>query len=158
VHEGPAELKVRRVAPDVLRPLRQAVLRPHQTLDDQVFAGDDASGAGHFAAFAGAGADGAPIGIASITPEPFPGAGGPAPGDWRVRGMATDPQRGRGLGAGAALLDACLAHAREHGGRRAWCNARTPARGFYERAGFVAEGEEFELPRIGPHYLMWRPL
>jgi hypothetical protein len=35
-----------------------------------------------------------------------------------------------------------------------WCNARTPARGFYERAGFAVEGEEFELPEIGPHVLM----
>ena len=35
-----------------------------------------------------------------------------------------------------------------------WCNARTPARGFYERYGFVAEGEEFELPDIGPHFRM----
>jgi predicted GNAT family N-acyltransferase len=35
-----------------------------------------------------------------------------------------------------------------------WCNARTPARGFYERAGFAAVGEEFALPDIGPHFLM----
>jgi GNAT superfamily N-acetyltransferase len=152
-------VRVVRVSADVLRPLRQAVLRPHQTLDDQVFAGDDAPEAGHFAAFADGDDTGeAPIGIASITPEPFPGAGGPRPGDWRVRGMATDPDRGRGLGAGSALLAACLDHARRHGGRRAWCNARTPARGFYERAGFVAEGEEFELAAIGPHFLMWMDL
>jgi ribosomal protein S18 acetylase RimI-like enzyme len=154
--DGTADVRIERVRADVLRPLRHAVLRPHQALDDQVFAGDDAPDAGHFAAFADG--DDAPVGIASITPEPFPGAGGPRSGDWRVRGMATDPERGRGMGAGAALLDACLRHAREHGGRRAWCNARTPARGFYERAGFAAEGDEFELPRIGPHFLMWRPL
>ncbi|MCW2985645.1 MAG: acetyltransferase, family, partial [Conexibacter sp.] len=57
--------------------------------------------------------------------------------------------------AGAALLAACLDHARAQGASRVWCNARTPARGFYERAGFVAEGAEFELPQIGPHFLMW---
>jgi hypothetical protein len=38
-----------------------------------------------------------------------------------------------------------------------WCNARTPAAGFYGRAGFATEGEEFELPSIGPHFLMSRP-
>jgi GNAT superfamily N-acetyltransferase len=153
-------VRVERVAPEVVRPLRRRVLRPHQALADQVFAGDDAPGAGHFAAYldddaADAGAD--PVGIASITPEPFPGAGSPGPAgtDFRVRGMATDPERGRRVGAGAALLAACLDHARAQGATRVWCNARTPARGFYERAGFIAEGAEFTLPGIGPHYLMW---
>jgi ribosomal protein S18 acetylase RimI-like enzyme len=74
-----------------------------------------------------------------------------------VRGRTTTPGA-RGTGVGAALLGACVEHARAHGGRRVWCNARTPARGFYERAGFAAEGEEFELPGIGPHYLMSLPL
>jgi predicted GNAT family N-acyltransferase len=146
-------MRVERVAPDVVRPLRQRVLRPHQTLEEQVFEGDDAPGAAHFAAYD---ADDVVIGIASITPEPFPGAGGTGtPGrDFRVRGMATDPERGRGTGAGGALLRACVDHARHEGATRVWCNARTPARGFYEHAGFIAEGKEFALPDIGPHYLM----
>jgi GNAT superfamily N-acetyltransferase len=145
-------MRVERVAPDVVRPLRQRVLRPHQTVEDQVYAGDDAPGAVHFAAYD----EDVVVGIASITPEPFPDAGGgDVPShDFRVRGMATDPERGRGTGAGGALLRACVDHARQEGGTRVWCNARTPARGFYEHAGFVAEGVEFELPDIGPHYLM----
>jgi predicted GNAT family N-acyltransferase len=137
---------VERVAAEVVRPLRQRVLRPHQAIDEQVFEGDDHPRAAHFAAFDDAEPDRV-IGIASITPEGEPGA-------WRVRGMATDPERGRGTGAGKGLLMACLEHARAHGAARVWCNARTPARGFYERYGFAAEGEEFTLPLIGPHYLM----
>ena len=139
-------MRVERVAVDVVRPLRHRVLRPHQTIAEQVFDGDDDPDAAHFAAFDGAGADQV-IGIASITPEGGPGA-------WRVRGMATDPEHGRGSGAGGALLMACLDHARARGGTRVWCNARTPARGFYARYGFVAEGEEFELSQIGPHFVM----
>jgi predicted GNAT family N-acyltransferase len=141
-------VRVAAVDADVVRPLRQAVLRPHQRLEDQVFPGDDLPGAAHFAAF---GDDGAVVGVASISPEPHPR--GPAPGDWRVRGMATTPSA-RGTGAGGRLLAACLDHARTHDARRVWCNARTPAVGFYERAGFTAEGDEFELPGIGPHFLM----
>jgi ribosomal protein S18 acetylase RimI-like enzyme len=141
---------VERVAAEVVRPLRQRVLRPHQTVAQQVYAGDDAPWAGHFAAFAQAGEP--PMGIASVTPEPHPLS--PAPGDWRIRGMATDPDAGRGVGAGAALLRACLDHAGAEGGARAWCNARSPAVGFYAREGFAVEGEEFELPAIGPHFLM----
>lgn len=140
-------MRVQRVAPEVVRPLRQRVLRPHQTVAEQVFAGDDDPRAAHFAAYAGADADSEVIGIASITPEGGPGA-------FRVRGMATDPEHGRGTGVGGALLMACLDHARAEGATRVWCNARTPARGFYERYGFVTEGEEFELPEIGPHHVM----
>lgn len=141
-------MRVERVAPDVVRPLRQRVLRPHQTVAEQVYEGDDAPGAAHFAAYDDAGEV---IGIASITPEGGPGA-------WRVRGMATDPSKGRGTGAGGALLLAALDHARAAGATRVWCNARTPARGFYERYGFAIEGEEFELPQIGPHFVMSRAL
>jgi predicted GNAT family N-acyltransferase len=143
---------VMRVAPEIVRPLRQAVLRPHQTVADQVYPGDAVPGAAHFAAFAGDATT--PVGVASIVPEGFPGAGGARPGDWRVRGMATDPDGGRGIGAGALLLRACLDHARAAGAARVWCNARAGVRGFYEREGFVVEGDEFTLPAIGPHFLM----
>jgi len=142
-------VRVRAVAPDVVRPLRQKVLRPHQTVADQVYAGDDAAGAAHFAAFD---ADDRVVGIASITPEPYPH--GPASSDLRVRGMATDPETGRGRGAGALLLRACLDHALTTGATRIWCNARSPVRGFYEREGFTVDGAELELPEIGPHVLM----
>jgi predicted GNAT family N-acyltransferase len=144
-----AGVRVERVAAEVVRPLRQKVLRPHQTVADQVYEGDDAPGAAHFAAY---GDDGQVIGIASITPEPHPRE--PAPEDWRLRGMATDPDGGRGLGAGAALLAACVGRARAAGAGRVWCNARSPVVGFYEREGFVVEGEEFEIAGIGPHFVM----
>ena len=134
---------------EVVRPLRRAVLRPHQRLADQVYPGDALPGAAHFAARTAPDAE--PIGVASVSPEPHPHA--PRPGDWRIRGMATAPAA-RGTGLGARLLAACLAHARAQGAARIWCNARTPARGFYEREGFVVEGPEFALPDIGPHVLM----
>jgi GNAT superfamily N-acetyltransferase len=146
-----APARVVAVTAEAVRPLRQQVLRPHQTVAEQVYPGDDAPGAAHFAALEGG--DGAVLGVASITPEPYPGPGGGAPGDFRIRGMATAPEV-RGAGLGTDLLAACLAHARDRGARRVWCNARTPARRLYERAGFAAVGEEFTLPRIGPHFLM----
>jgi hypothetical protein len=37
-----------------------------------------------------------------------------------------------------------------------WCNARTPAVGLYERAGFAIESGEFEIEGIGPHFVMAR--
>jgi GNAT superfamily N-acetyltransferase len=72
---------------------------------------------------------------------------------WRVRGMATEPSE-RGRGAGTAVLAALLEIARAEGAALVWGNVRTPARALYERAGFTAVSDEFELPHIGPHYRM----
>jgi ribosomal protein S18 acetylase RimI-like enzyme len=62
----------------------------------------------------------------------------------------------RGRGAGGAVLGALVSHAAGHGATRVWCNARTPALGLYERAGFERESDEFEIPGIGPHFVMAR--
>jgi GNAT superfamily N-acetyltransferase len=138
--------EVRVVDPEVTAALRHKVLRPHQTLDDVRAASDGTPGIAVL--------DGERVlACASVRPEPMPGD--ERPGDWRLRGMASDPAV-RGQGYGALALTAALDHARDHGAQRVWCNARTPARGFYERHGFTATGDEFHLPDAGPHYLMWR--
>jgi GNAT superfamily N-acetyltransferase len=138
--------EVRVVDPEVTVALRHQVLRPHQTLDDVRAASDGTPGIAVL--------DGERVlACASVRPEPMPGD--ERPGDWRLRGMASDPAV-RGQGYGALALTAALDHARERGATRVWCNARTPARGFYERHGFTATGGEFHLPDAGPHYLMWR--
>jgi ribosomal protein S18 acetylase RimI-like enzyme len=67
------------------------------------------------------------------------------------------PERRR-QGIGKALLDACVAWSEAHGGRTMWCNARVTAASFYEACGFAREGDAFDLPGIGPHYVMARPL
>lgn len=67
--------------------------------------------------------------------------------------MATAPEA-RGRGAGSAVLDTLVAHALAHGAARIWCNARTPARSLYARAGFAVVSDEFELPPMGPHLVM----
>lgn len=79
------------------------------------------------------------------------------PGAWRIRGMAAAPEA-RGRGAGSAVLDALLAHARARGASRVWANVRIPARTLYERAGLRAISDEFEEPKIGPHVVMSRAL
>jgi GNAT superfamily N-acetyltransferase len=136
------------LAPQGVRPLRQAVLRPHERAEDLVWPGDEASAALH----AGARDDsGAIVGVATVVPEPYPRD--PRSGDWRLWGMATAPDA-RGRGVGRALLATCLANARGHGARRVWCTARTGALRFYERAGFAVESDVFDVPGIGPHVYM----
>ena len=62
----------------------------------------------------------------------------------------------RGQGIGALVLEAGLAYVAAEGGKLVWCNARLPAVGFYERAGFKTRGDEWVEPRIGSHVVMWR--
>jgi predicted GNAT family N-acyltransferase len=116
------------------------VLRPHLTLEQVAAAETDDAVA--FAAFDGERL----VATGLIVAQEQAGV-------WRVRGMATEPDV-RGAGAGSAVLAALLSHAQEHGGQRVWCNARSPARTLYERAGFRATSEEFELAQIGPHFVM----
>jgi ribosomal protein S18 acetylase RimI-like enzyme len=131
---------VRSVPLEQTRPLRQALLRPHETVAE--LATDETPDA--FAVGAFDGDELVSVGFACRDGRP---------GDWRIRGMATTPSA-RGRGAGTAVLEALLRHATAKGAQRIWCHARTPARSLYERAGMRVASEEFELPMIGPHYVM----
>ena len=131
------------VPPDETLDLRQRVLRPHQTPEQIRAQGDGLPGIAVYE-------DGNVVATASVREEPMPGD--PREGDWRLRGMASEPEQ-RGRGYGAVALRAALDYAKERGGRRVWCNARTGAIGFYEHHGFTVVGEEYDLPDAGPHYL-----
>ncbi|MGD0378754.1 MAG: GNAT family N-acetyltransferase [Acidimicrobiales bacterium] len=145
----------------VVRPLRRAVLRPQFPAEQSEYPADDDPRSahvairlpGHLEAHSnGPGAGVVAVGTVLSGPPPWE----PQRADgWRVRGMATRPDaRGRGLGG--LILRALLDHVAAHGGGLVWCNARVPALGLYGRAGFVARGEVFDMPGIGPHMCMWR--
>ena len=146
-------LTVERVPPPVTYPLRGRVLRPGAPPERVHLAADDHPDT---AAFAARDADGALVGTAIVYPEACPWLPDHAPA-WRLRGMATDADR-RGAGVGGLVLRAVLDHVAAAGGALIWCNARVPARPFYERAGFVAHGDVWDEPEIGPHIAMWREL
>jgi GNAT superfamily N-acetyltransferase len=129
------------------RALRMAVLRPHEP-PGPMYAKEDDPATVHIAALD---EDGQVLAVGSVMADPHPRE--PREGDWRVRGMVTRPElRGRGLGL--LVLAELEAVARRGGAERLWCNARTPAVGFYEGAGWRVEGEEFEIAGIGPHFVM----
>jgi ribosomal protein S18 acetylase RimI-like enzyme len=133
-------MSVRAISLEDTRSLRQAVLRPHQTVEEMARdEGTDAYAVGAFEAD-----QLVAVGLVARNGEP---------GAWRIRGMASAPSA-RGRGAGTAVLDALLGHAVAHGAQRIWCNARTPARSLYERAGLRVVSEEFVIPDIGPHFVM----
>lgn len=134
------ELDLRLIPLAHTRALRQKVLRPGTSLEE--LATHEPAGAMAFGAFEGDEL----VAVGLIGPEG-------EPGDWRIRGMATEPHA-RGRGAGTIVLQALVQHATAQGATRLWCNARTRARTLYERAGFVIASEECDLRRIGPHFRM----
>ena len=84
--------------------------------------------------------EGRPIGTARLLPE------------GQIGRMAVLEEY-RQLGVGVCLLQAAVAKAREEGMTQVFLHAQTHALSFYERNGFVAEGDEFDESGI-PHYMM----
>ena len=99
---------------------------------------------------------GSPLATVTVMPEPCPWRlDEEAP--WRLRGMATD-----GGVAGTRPRTRRARRRRRPRGRRASLGAvvqrPVAAVRFYERAGFSVEGDEFDVPGIGPHRPMARPI
>jgi GNAT superfamily N-acetyltransferase len=162
--------RVLRVEPDVVLPLRHAVLRTGRPWADALYELDEHPLSAHFAAFPRAGPGAAPgaaqgaasgeaivLAAGSVLPE--------APDweadwledeglAWRVRGMATRRDL-RGSGLGSRVLTSLLAHVRTSGGGLVWCTARLGALSLYERAGFAARGEPGLIAGLGAHQTMW---
>ena len=123
---GVVEVDVERIPVAASYPLRQAVLRPHQTIDEVAAPGDDDPESATFGVIDRA--TGSVVGTATVLRAEAPmakdgadfaadGAGG-APA-WRLRYIATrDDLRGQGLGSRA--LEAALAHVAAEGGGAAW--------------------------------------
>lgn len=143
-------VEIRLVDPEQTRPLRQLVLRPHQTLEELTHPGEQHPDTGAFGAFV---AD-KMVGTVLVFPESR--AGSPSVQPWRLVAMAVDPDYQR-RGIGAALVDACLEYIVARGGDEVWCQGRTQVIDFYEALGFRPEGPEWVDEHTGPHYLLWRP-
>ena len=145
-----ARLELRHARVEELVDLRHVVLRHGLPREAAMFDGDDAPATRHYGAFDG----GRAVGCATLMLNQWEGE--PA---WQVRGMATDPRlRSRGLGA--ALLAMAEAELVNEGSsvRLLWCNARVPARRFYEKLGWDVRGEPFDIPTAGPHVKMTKRL
>ena len=144
-------MQIRPITAEQARAVRHPILRAGLPPHTAMFPEDDGPRTAHLGAFE----FGRLIAVATYFPEACRARPGvPA---YRLRGMATLPPW-QGQGGGRALVLAGQRLAEEAGARVVWCNARTTARGFYEKLGFEVEGEEFELPDSGRHYVMIKDL
>jgi GNAT superfamily N-acetyltransferase len=145
-HETP-KTEVRVLSLEEILPLRHAILRAGRPLETARYANDNDPGVCHLGAFR----DGELLAVGSLYIAEMPGRPGIAA--VQVRGVATRPEA-RGTGLGTALMVTARDFAQKQGARILWCNARVSAAEFYRKLGFEIVSGEFEIPNIGPHYLM----
>ncbi|MGL6247624.1 MAG: GNAT family N-acetyltransferase [Culicoidibacterales bacterium] len=123
-------------------PLRQRVLRPNRPLSACQFPTDDAQMTYHFGLV-----DEQEVIVAIVTfLETEKGH--------QLRGMACNPTF-QNQGLGSKLLTHAYDHLQAEGITKIWCQARIRAKSFYERLGFIGEGETFEVPDVGEHLEMY---
>lgn len=129
--------------------LRLSVLRFDTPTKEVVFPEDEWPGSWHL----GAHLDGELVATSSWVPREHDGHHAV-----QLRGMAT--HRGiQGSGIGGELLEHGCALAAERGFVMVWARARDAALAFYERHGFVVEGDGFiDQNTQLPHHLVVRPL
>lgn len=147
----PADTKCSPLSASAVIPIRHAVLRQGKPLSTCFFQGDDDAATQHW----GAWKNGQLIGVASVYAVPRPDA--PNEREYQLRGMAILPEH-QGKSIGKWLLTALENTLKSNGVERIWCNARTTAVPFYRRHGYASEGNEFEIPEVGPHWRMVKTL
>jgi len=131
-----------------LLPIRNEVLREGKlTLDECIFPTDRIEGAFHLGYYQ----NDELACVASFHPQNYEGFEGKA---YQLRGMATT-EKYRGKGLGNQLVNFALVYLRGQKANYVWCNARKKAAAFYHNAGFEIISPEFEVPGIGPHYVMY---
>ena len=111
------------------------------------FDGDDDEGSFHVGYFQ----DEVLVSIATFHKQPREGFSGKG---YQLRGMVTNRDF-QGKGIGNQLLNFSIVYLRGQKVNYIWCNARKIAYKFYQDIGFEFISEEFELPKIGPHRVMY---
>lgn len=76
---------------------------------------------------------------------------------YQLRGMASS-NAAQGKGYGKTLLTEAEIRLKKRGVDIIWCNARTIALDFYKKLGYQTVGAMFEVPEVGPHYVMFKKL
>lgn len=131
--------------------LRKNILKPFLTEEECINPGDDFEDTYHFGLFHKREL----ITVATFLQESHPNLSAHYP--YRLRGMATHSLF-QGRGFGQSVMNHSMQFLKMRGCDLIWCNAREKAFSFYEKLGFLYSGNYFDLPRIGPHKVMYKLL
>jgi len=129
--------------------IRKQELRKNMDLSTE-FAGDYDEGTFHIGLYM----DKELISIVSFTLSNYKDFSGI---QYQLRGMATKEEF-QGKGMGKNLVAFALEVLKNKKVNVIWCHSRITAIDFYLKMGFEIVGEEFEIPPIGKHRVMFKEL
>ena len=144
-------ITIRKITAEASYPVRHEVLRKGKPIDSCRFEGDDLLTTQHFGLFK----DDRLQGIISVfeTSNPL----FTETRQKQIRGMAV-LEHNQGKGYGKQLVLYCEKVILDSDCELIWFNARENANGFYQKLGYVIQGEPFNIKGIGTHYVMWKKL
>ena len=144
-------ITIRKITAEASYPVRHEVLRKGKPIDSCRFEGDDLLTTQHFGLFK----DDRLQGIISVfeTSNPL----FTETRQKQIRGMAV-LEHNQGKGYGKQLVLYCEKVLLDSDCELIWFNARENANGFYQKLGYVIQGEPFNIKGIGIHYVMWKKL
>lgn len=145
------KIEVKQVPANEVLPVRQTVLRQGKPLAEAIFEHDGHPDTFHLAAIK----EDTIIGVVSFIKtehEEFA-----QNHQYQLRGMAVLPDF-QNLSIGNKLLQKGEETLQHKHVTLLWCNARLKAVNFYKKNGFNTHGNEFNIPEVGPHYLMFKIL
>jgi ribosomal protein S18 acetylase RimI-like enzyme len=131
--------------------LRHLVLRQGKPKSSCDMQGDELESTKHIGAFL----DSKCIGVLSLflaKTERLPDSS-----QYQLRGMAVHPEH-QGMNIGKKLILYSVKELQKMNTEVVWCNAREIAVGFYKKINFEVISNQFEIPDVGPHYLMFKKL
>lgn len=142
-------VQIKYIIPEETYQIRKKILRKNMNLPAE-FHGDFDKETFHLGLFE----DNKLVSIASFVKainENFKGS------QFQLRGMATLAEY-QGNGFGKLLILEAEKILKEKNIPILWCNARVSAVHFYYKQGFQSIGQEFDIPQIGGHYVMFKKL
>lgn len=142
-------IEVKRIKAEETYALRKEVLRKNIDLPSN-FKGDTGEDTFHLGLFI----DHQLIGIVSFMKNNYRNLNGE---HYQLRGMATNEEF-QGKGYGKELILYGMDILKDRKANIVWCNARVIALDFYKKMGFQIIGEEFDIPKIGGHFVMYKKL
>jgi GNAT superfamily N-acetyltransferase len=142
---------IKEISPQKTFIVRHPVLRKGKPIESCAFDGDDLETTHHFGLFQESNL----IGIISLFLKTNPIFAENLQS--QIRGMAIVEAHQK-KGFGEALVKHCEDYCISNQINLIWFNARTTAVGFYEKMGYKIQGNPFDIPNIGEHYLMYKKL
>ncbi|MBW2960928.1 GNAT family N-acetyltransferase [Mesonia aestuariivivens] len=144
-----SRIHIKKVKVEEILPVRQTVLRNGKPREECFFEGDLAKETIHLALYENEKI----YAIASLLKDNNKNL--TAINQYRLRGMAVMPEA-QGKGLGKQLLRFAEELIKEQKNITLWFNARTTAVNFYKKNNFKILGEEFTIPKVGNHFLMFK--